>query len=74
MNRYRFPNKEIVRAGGAVCLRLLAVVTGFVLMVAGLDLGIGLMLFPVNFLLAFAGLLLFLSGLLGWSAGENAPT
>jgi hypothetical protein len=65
--------KELAKGAGALLAHTIALVVGFALMIAGVALGVTIVALPVGLAVGFAGLLLFLWGLFGRSAGEPTP-
>ena len=65
--------KELVKGAGSLLAHTIALAVGFALMIAGVALGVTIVALPVGLAVGFAGLLLFLWGLFGRSAGEPTP-
>jgi len=69
MTPYDNPGREVAKGTG----RLLAVVAGLALMIAGLGMGVSVVLLPVGIPAGLFGMLLFLWALFGRSAMAESP-
>ena len=60
--------KELVRGAGFLVSHLVALCVGVVLMIAGVAMGVSLVLLPIGIPVGLAGLFVFLWGLFGRSS------
>jgi hypothetical protein len=58
--------RELAKGAGLVVAHVLAIVAGFILMIAGLGMGVTIVMLPVGIPVGLFGLLLFIWGLFGW--------
>jgi hypothetical protein len=61
--------RDIVRGAGSAVIHLGAIVTGFILMIVGLAMGVTLVMLPVGIAVGFVGLFLVLWGMFGRAEG-----
>jgi hypothetical protein len=73
MTEHGFPGRELAKGAGRFVGHTAATVVGFVLMIAGIALGVSLVLLPFGIPLGLVGLLIFLWGLFGRSPENQAP-
>jgi hypothetical protein len=67
MTDHASTGKELVKGAGGLLGHVIAVVVGLVLMIGGVALGVTVVALPLGIAVGFAGLLLALWGLFGWS-------
>ncbi len=66
-------SKELAKGAGLLVVHVAAIVVGFILMMLGIGLGVGLVTLPVAIPIGFAGLFVFLWGLFARSAARETP-
>jgi hypothetical protein len=65
--------QDAARGAGDLALRLLALVAGVVLMIAGLGMGVSLVLLPIGIPVGLFGLAVLYYALFGWGEKPAAP-
>jgi hypothetical protein len=58
--------RELAKGAGLVVSHMLAIVAGLILMIAGLGMGVSIVLLPIGIPVGLCGLLVFIWGLFGW--------
>lgn len=66
--------KEFVKGAGFVASHVIAIAAGVVLMIAGIAMGVTMVMLPIGIPVGLAGLAVFLWGLFGWSQWTGMPT
>jgi hypothetical protein len=66
MTGYDKVGRELAKGAGLVVAHVLAIVTGLILMITGLGMGVSIVLLPIGIPVGLVGLLVFLWGLFGW--------
>ena len=74
MNLHNLPGQEVAKTTGTFLVHFIVMVVGLVMMVAGVGMGVTLVMLPVGVPVGIAGLLVFLWGLFGWSQGRTEVT
>jgi hypothetical protein len=65
--------QEFARGTGRVIGHAVAIVIGLALMVAGVAMGVTILLLPLGIPLGLVGLGIFIWGLFGWARAEKTP-
>ncbi len=65
--------QQVAKAAGSFLSHVLLAVLGFALMIAGIGMGVTLVMLPIGILVGFAGLFLFVWGISGWSEEQQEP-
>ncbi len=74
MSEHEPAGRELAQGAKVLTAHLLAVVAGLALMVAGLGMGVTIVLLPVGLPVGLVGLCSFLWGMFGWSEGKKEIT
>jgi len=72
MTENESPGQGLVNGAKRFFGHFFAIVAGLVLMVAGIAMGVTMVLLPVGIPLGFVGLFLLIWGLFGWSREKDA--
>ena len=72
MSEHKSTGGELVRGAGRAVGHVLAIVGGLVLMVAGVAMGVTMVLLPLGIPLGLVGLCILLWGLFGWSQEKES--
>jgi hypothetical protein len=72
MTEHESMSHEFVTGAKRFVGHVIAIALGLVLMIAGVAMGVTLVLLPIGIPLGLVGLLLFIWGLFGWSREKNA--
>jgi len=73
MNVHQSVSQELVKGTGRFVAHILALVVGMIFMVAGIAMGVTIVMLPIGIPLGFVGLVLFLWGLFGGGEGKTPP-
>jgi hypothetical protein len=73
MTGYASAGQELAKGAGRLAVHVVALVVGLVLMIAGVAMGVTIVLLPFGVPVGFFGLLLFLWGFFGRAPEEKAP-
>jgi hypothetical protein len=65
--------KELVKGAGVFAGHLVAIAVGVVLMLAGVAMGVTMVMLPIGIPVGLLGLGAFLWGLFGWSQTRETP-
>jgi hypothetical protein len=64
----------VAKAAGSFVGHFILMILGFAVMIAGIGMGVTLVMLPVGILVGFGGLFLFLWGIFGVAGGRQEPT
>jgi hypothetical protein len=73
MTGHETVGQELAKGAGLVAGHIVAVVVGLALMIAGLGMGVTIVLLPIGIPVGLLGLFAFIWGLFGWTAGKPEP-
>jgi hypothetical protein len=74
MTEHESVGAELANGAKVLAIHLLAIAAGLVLMIAGLGMGVSVVLLPIGVPVGLFGLLAFIWGLFGWAEGKKAST
>jgi len=73
MTEHESTGHELATGAKRFVGHVLAIVGGLVLMIAGVAMGVTMVLLPIGIPLGLVGLLLFIWGVFGWSREKKSP-
>jgi len=75
MNENEKVAQELAKGAGLLFVHGIAIVAGLILMIAGLGMGVSIVLLPIGIPVGLFGLFVFLWGLFGWQTegGSISP-
>jgi hypothetical protein len=73
MSEHETAGRVLAKGAGLLAIHLVAVLAGVVMMIAGLGMGVSIVLLPLGVPLGLFGLLFFICGMFGWTDGEQVP-